>query len=282
MVLAGILLFGTPIVQLWTLPPLEVAPEILTPETILTEAQPQVYAPPPLRQEAVKAKRAPLTQSGIVFYTNEARQENGVPALSRNSDLDEVARLRLRDMFTKQYFAHYSSDGRGVADEANAVGYEYLAIGENLALGNFDGDAEVVDAWMESPGHRANILNDGYTEIGVAAERGLFEGRGVWLAVQIFGLPRSVCPEPETSLREQLDTIQNEIAAKRSAIESLRAQLESQKPRSRAEIQEYNWKVDEYNLLIQEHNRLVQLTKSFVEQYNDQVEKFNACLNTWR
>ncbi len=282
LILAAVLLFGTPVVQLWTLPPAEVAPEILAPGAVPAETQPEVYTPPPLRQETVEVGGTSLTQPGIVLYTNEARQENGLPPLGRNAKLDEVARLRLESMFAKQYFAHYSPEGRGATDEANSVGYEYLAIGENLALGNFEGDAGLVDAWMGSPGHRANILNDGYAEIGVAAERGLFEGKSVWIAVQIFGLPRSVCPEPESGLRERLDALQNEVSAKQSSIESLKSELESQKPRSRAEVQEYNQKVDEYNALVQEYNQLVQLTKSLVGQYNGQVETFNTCLNSWR
>jgi hypothetical protein len=274
--LAAVLLFGTPIARLWGLPRAVDAPEIRS------EARPQIYTPPPLRRETAETRGAFLTPSGIFLYTNAARENNGLPTLSRNAALDKVAEARLRDMFAKQYFAHYSPDGRGAAEEANVVGYEYLAIGENLALGNFEGDLGVVDAWMGSPGHRANILSGGYTEIGVAAEKGLFEGKSAWLAVQIFGLPRSVCPAPEAGLKDQLDTLQNEVVAKQYAIESLKTELEGQKPRGREEIQEYNRKVDEYNALVREYNQLVQLTKSLVTQYNGQVETFNACLNTWR
>lgn len=249
---------------------------------IKPEVRAEIYTPPPLRRETLEIKESLLTPAGVVFYTNRAREENGLPPLVRNSELDEVAMLRLEDMFAKQYFAHYSPEGVGVSGEADAVGYEYLAVGENLALGKFDGDAGVVGAWLDSPGHRANILNDGYTEIGAAAKQGLFEGKNVWLAVQIFGLPRSVCPAPETGLKGELDALQNEVIAKQYALEYLKTELESRKPRGRTEVQEYNRKVEEYNLLVQEYNRLVQLVKSLAEQYNGQVEKFNSCLSSWR
>lgn len=282
MLLGAILLFGMPIAQLWSLPPVELTSDVLTSEIAPTETQPQISAPPPLRREVQILNQYILTPQGIISFTNAARSENGMPPLIPNSELDKVAELRLRDMFAKQYFAHYSPEGRGAADEANVVGYEYLAIGENLALGNFEGDSGVVDAWLNSPGHRANILNNGYTEIGVAAEKGIFEGKNVWLAVQIFGLPRSVCPEPNLNLKKELEVLQSEASAKLSAIEFLKTELENKRPRGREEILEYNRKVDEYNLLVQEYNRLIQIVKSLAEQYNGQVEKFNACLSSWR
>lgn len=281
-ILAGILLFGTPVIQLWSLPPAEPAPEVLAPEAVPAKTEPQISTPPPLRRETEVFEKYLLTPEGIVAFTNEARSDDGLPPLTQNPELDKIAELRLRDMFAKQYFAHYSPEGRGAADEANAVGYEYLAIGENLALGSFEGDSGVVDAWLQSPGHRANILSDGYTEIGAAAGKGSFEGKTVWLAVQIFGLPRSVCPEPETTLKNQLESLQNEAAAKQSAIESLRAELESWRPQGREEVREYNRKVDDYNLLVREYNRLIQLMKSLAEQYNGQVEAFNSCLSSWQ
>jgi uncharacterized protein YkwD len=92
-------------------------------------------------------------------------------------------------MFENQYFAHESPTGEKVSDLAKKFGYDFLLIGENLAMGNFSSDEDLVLAWMESPGHRENILNEKYQEIGVAVKKGIFEGKEVWIAVQHFGLP---------------------------------------------------------------------------------------------
>lgn len=282
-VLASLVFFGTPAVQLWSLPPVAVAPEILAPEALTAETKPEISSPPPLRQEVeVIPQGSFLTPAGIILFVNRAREESGLLPLSGNPELDEVAKLRLTDMFAGQYFAHYSPEGRGASDEADVVGYEYLAIGENLALGNFEGDAGLVDAWLQSPGHRANILSGGYTEIGVAAEEGVFEGKSLWLGVQIFGLPRSICPAPDASLKFQLESLQSEVLAKQTEIQAIFAELQGQKPRTRQEVEEYNRKVDGYNFLVQEYNQLLELTKSSVSQYNDQVKTFNTCLSDWR
>src|SRR6185369_15716694 len=119
---------------------------------------------------------------------------SGLPALKENALLDKAAKKKLDDMFAQQYFEHINPQGKGPSDLAKSVGYDYIAIGENLALGNFKNDAELVQAWMDSPGHRANILNKQYTEIGVAVGQGTYEGKKTWLAVQEFGRPTSSCP----------------------------------------------------------------------------------------
>src|SRR5262249_8345343 len=114
-----------------------------------------------------------LTQAGVIKWTNIQRQENGaLPALTVNAKLNESAQLKLKDMFAKQYFEHVSPSGVGPDGLANEVGYAYASIGENLALGNFADDRALVQAWMDSPGHRANILGKSYREIGVAVGKG--------------------------------------------------------------------------------------------------------------
>ena len=118
-----------------------------------------------------------LSQNDVIDLTNKARATYGsLPALKENSKLDFSAEKKLQDMFMKQYFEHVSPSGIGVGDLANQISYEYIVIGENLALGNFKDDQALVDAWMASPAHRANILNKHYTEIGVAVGKGTFEG----------------------------------------------------------------------------------------------------------
>ena len=134
-----------------------------------------------------------------------------MPALLENTKLDQSAELKAQDMLKNQYFAHTSPSGMAVGNLAEKVGYEFIAIGENLALGNFENDEALVQAWMDSPGHRANILNSRYQEIGVAVLKGVFEGRTTWLAVQHFGLPLSVCPSPQEGVKLTIDANQNKI-----------------------------------------------------------------------
>jgi uncharacterized protein YkwD len=124
---------------------------------VIREIKKEVNAPPPLRiyKETV-VRETPLTVIGVIKFTNDRRRENGFIALAHSEELDAVARLRVKDMFAKQYFAHISPSGDGAVSAANEIRYDYIAIGENLALGNFLNDEDLVRAWMDSPGHRAN------------------------------------------------------------------------------------------------------------------------------
>ena len=145
-----------------------------------------------------------LTRDGILQWTNTQRASvASLPALAGNTKLDTVAKERLDDLFEKQYFEHVSPDGTSAKDDAKTAGYSFILIGENLALGDFGTDERVVGAWME-PGHRANILNTKYTELGVAAKSGTYQGRETWMAVQIFRHPLSSCQGPSEDLKSQI------------------------------------------------------------------------------
>lgn len=131
----------------------------------------------------------PLTRERVIYFTNAARSGNGLHELKENSLLNAVAEERAKDMFEKQYFDHISPTGEDDADVARRIGYRYKKIGENIAKGWYLNDKKLVDGWMQSHGHRKNILNSGFDEIGVAVVKGKFEGDEVIIGVQIFGLP---------------------------------------------------------------------------------------------
>jgi Cysteine-rich secretory protein family len=102
-------------------------------------------------------------------------------------------------MFNDQYWAHSSPNGTEPWDFIVSSGYVYKVAGENLAR-DFSNTAEMIEAWMASPTHRANIMNDNYTEIGIAVVDGTLEGFETTLVVQMFGKPRQVQASiPETS-----------------------------------------------------------------------------------
>ncbi|MDO8600051.1 MAG: CAP domain-containing protein [bacterium] len=238
--------------------------------------QSEVVAPKPLR--VVKPAPAPavvLTPFGIFIGTNLERIQNNLPVLQKNILLDAAASKKLQDMFLRQFFAHQSPDGGGAGDLAKDAGYEYINIGENLALGDFESDAELVQAWMDSLGHRENILGTRYTEIGIAVGKGIFEGRDTWLAVQIFARPLSACPVPDELLQESIEEKKQRIEDLSALAEIKKAELDAI---SKNERERYNAKVEEYNAIVIELNALVEEVKTLIEKYNGQVSIFNACV----
>lgn len=234
-----------------------------------------ITLPPPLRASD-ESLQSFLTKAGVIEWTNNQREKYGLPKLSENQELDQSAEAKVRDMLENQYFAHDSPSDLGVADLAEQFDYQFIAIGENLALGNFENDEILVQAWMDSPGHRANILNSRYQEIGVAVLRGVFEGRLTWLAVQHFGLPLSACPQPEETLKLTIDANQGIIDALINEIESLEAEIKNMWPKRGPAYQQ---KVDEYNELVAQYNLLIDKTRAIIDEYNSQIRLFNECIS---
>jgi uncharacterized protein YkwD len=113
----------------------------------------------------------------IYQLTNEARRKNGLPSLVPDEALAAMARKHSDDMLQRDYFSHTSPDGQTVKDrlfEAPAVGKSIAQAGENIYGGSGQDYSDpriiarvIVDGWMTSPGHRANILNPNYTHLGV-------------------------------------------------------------------------------------------------------------------
>jgi len=243
-------------------------------EFLAKEVEKQVSTPPPLRAEK-EAPESYLTRAGVIQWTNTQRAKYGLPPLKENPRLNLSAELKVQDMFENQYFAHLSPSGEGVKDLAEVVGYEFIAIGENLALGNFRNDEALVQGWMDSPGHRANILNPNYQEIGVAVQKGEFEGRTTWLAVQHFGRPLSACPQPDEMLKTQIDANQTEIEKLQATLATLEAEIRNMRPKRGPA---YTQKVQEYNALVFQYNAIIDQTKALINTYNNQVKLFNQCV----
>lgn len=102
----------------------------------------------------------------VVRLVNEIRVKNGLSELKINTKLSQVTRLKSQDMKDKKYFSHTSPTYGSPFDMMKSFGITYRTAGENIAMGQRTPD-EVVTAWMNSEGHRANILNASYKEIGV-------------------------------------------------------------------------------------------------------------------
>lgn len=134
----------------------------------------------------------------IVDLTNEERMDGSLSTLRRNDLLDRAATLKARDMAEKSYFAHYSPEGTSPWYWFDQVSYDFVNAGENLAV-HFTDSQDVVDAWMNSPGHRANILNGEYLEIGVGTAEGEYKGFPTVFVVQLFATPKASEPIPVDS-----------------------------------------------------------------------------------
>jgi len=243
-------------------------------EFLTQEVGEEIFTPPPLRAKR-EVPESFLTRPGIIYWTNIKRKEYGLPELTESEELNQSAKLKVQDMIERQYFSHYSPDGKGVGDLVKEAGYEFILIGENLALGNFQNDEALVQAWMESQGHRENILNTKYKEIGVAVAKGMFEGKYTWFAVQHFGLPLSVCTEPDQELKNEIEKKQDEIEKMYNTLNELQKEIKSIKPKKGVE---YNQKVKQYNDLVSQYNILIDTTESLIESYNSQVRLFNECI----
>ena len=234
----------------------------------------EILAPTPLNVGGAP-KNTVLLKSKIILETNIARQENGgLLALKENQQLYAAALTKANDMFLNQYFEHESPTGVDPGSLIKAHGYQYITVGENLILGNFASEKEVVDAWMNSPGHRANILNNRYTEIGVAVVKGTYQGDTVWIGVQEFGLPMAACPHPDEQLKDKIDVTRAQLEQIGVQIEELKKQIDQTDSRSDA----YEQMVDDYNALVAKYNALVQETKDNISTYNVEVNTFNNCV----
>jgi len=126
----------------------------------------------------------------LVDLTNESRAESEQNTLNVNPLLQVAAQAKADDMATKGYFAHTSPEGVAPWYFFSSAGYIFSHAGENLAIEFYD-SKDVHDAWMDSPKHQANILNNNFSEIGIGTARGMYEGRNVLFITQFFGTPVS-------------------------------------------------------------------------------------------
>jgi len=262
----------------------------------------------PLAERAMvsPAQGSRLSVAGIIQCTNRARAESGgLLPLSENRLLGAIASERADDMFQKQYFAHISPSGEGATDVALRVGYHYEHLGENIAMGNFQNDEKIVLAWMQSPGHRENILSDGCSEIGVGVKRGWMKGEEVWVAVQIFGAqsppvaadsanrrpatyasaspgsrPRKECELPDESLRNAITKANAELSDLAEQAASLRKEISADKSGGALSMdpRDFDQKIAKHNELVNEINSRRHVVLRLISDYNRTVEIYNACI----
>ncbi len=253
-------------------------------QEVIQAKQKELFTPPPLLKTKTEEISSPsylfensgfLDAKGIILLTNIQRERYGFTSLSENSKLDNSAEIKLNDIFQKQYFEHVSPNGTTIEDLSKESEYDFILIGENLAMGDFENDRDLVDAWMASPGHRANILKSQYKEIGVSVKKGFYQGKNIWVAVQHFGLSSNICPGVDLKLKEeasskkiQLDAESVNLNALKSSIENI---LDKTNPEYEKDINNYNDRIGVYN------QEIIKLKEETAE-YNRQVKLYNDCI----
>ncbi|PZV12523.1 MAG: hypothetical protein DCF20_17515 [Pseudanabaena sp.] len=127
-------------------------------------------------------------ETELLKLTNQERQKAGLAPLKLSSQLTRAAQSHAVDMAKNNYFSHQGLNGSSMVDRTKSTGYQYSALGENIAAGKATPEG-TIRQWMNSPGHRANILNRKYTEIGFGYEYAPnSQYRYYW--VQVFGAPQ--------------------------------------------------------------------------------------------
>lgn len=156
--------------------PVEEKPATTPTKTAETPAKaPAATTPAPAPAEAKPAQtpaantadvKVPAAVQQVVDLTNQERAKQGLKALQIDTNLTKSAQAKSQDMKDKNYFSHTSPTYGSPFDQMKTFGVTYKSAGENIAMGQRT-PQEVVTGWMNSPGHRENIMNPAYTHIGV-------------------------------------------------------------------------------------------------------------------
>ncbi|MFB7369805.1 sigma-70 family RNA polymerase sigma factor [Streptomyces sp. NPDC056222] len=138
-------------------------------------------APKPKSTQTTGGSGSDSTAGEVVAIVNSERAKAGCGPLTENSLLNQAAQGHSVDMAARDFFDHTNPDGDGPGERVTATGYRWSTYGENIAMGQRT-PAQVMESWMNSPGHRANILNCSFKEIGIGIHN---DGGPYW--TQVFG-----------------------------------------------------------------------------------------------
>lgn len=126
-----------------------------------------------------------ITVENVIREMNAMRAAKRLPPLVVNDKLTRAAESRMQDMIDGEWWSHESPDGMSPFVWLSAAGYDYMYAAENLAAG-FETSPVLLEAWMESPGHRANIMGVQYSECGIAVIEGSTKGRALGKSVVVL------------------------------------------------------------------------------------------------
>lgn len=224
-----------------------------------------------VQESVVQKPTAKISIDGIIYYTNIERAKVGLNPLVKNIKLNNSATSKVDDMFSGQYFEHTSPDGKTAADLVKSFDYQFQVVGENLALGIFQTDKVLVQAWMDSPTHKANILNPKYTEMGAAVGTGDYKDQKQWIAVQHFAKPIPLCTEIDNTVQDNINTEKTALEAEERELQKRAGVIESDPTITKDYINDYNTMVNDYN------ERLNKL-RTIISDFNETVVNYNTCV----
>jgi hypothetical protein len=190
-----------------------------------------------------------------------------------------------------------SPTGEQASDIAQTVGYRYKIIAENIASGLFFTNQKVIDGWMQSPGHRKNILSPEVKEMGASIIKGRMNGADTWVSVQIFGLQslpvaEKSCMPPSQELLKEIETKKAEIESLNERLTRLRQELDAEADSIEMDrriagsdpkrIYELNTDIRAHNEKSGWHNRSLAEMKAKETVLNSMVGEYNKALQSYR
>jgi uncharacterized protein YkwD len=232
-----------------------------------------------------------LNASDIINLTNEYRISLGLLPLHENFQLTHAAEYRANDMIRNKYYAHVNPvTGENPGDAIKQANYQFRTYAENIAMGNWQSNRHIVDGWINSPGHRANIVNPNIREIGVAIVKDTTTPLGrpsVYYGVQLFASPMPDCSRPSEAdkallqnMQRKNDDIWRRVNNQKNEIERLQERInhEQNKNAKNRMISDYNRQVNVYNSLVSQANGMQESLKLVVQSYNNKINEYNTCM----
>ena len=184
-----------------------------------------------------------ISPDEVIRLTNQKRAEAGLSALTYNQTLAGAAYTKGRDMIDRDYWAHTAPDGTQPWKFFTDFGYRYKYAGENLAR-DFSSAQATVDAWMNSPTHRDNILNSKYKEIGIGVTEGDLAGIDTTIVVQFFGATyQDKVSEPVAQVQQvktPVPTLAPTIVPVTTNLPQVQAEITSPQPNQQVLISPFN------------------------------------------
>lgn len=217
----------------------------------------------------------------ILTHTNKYRELYGLQPLRFSPALTRSANKKADDMILYQYFSHNSpyDNQKDFSYFISQEKYSFLRVSENLAVGEFSNEKEIVDAWMSSPEHRANILLPDYKHIGASVKKGYYQGKVMYYIVQHFGIPKDACPSISNKIITEMKEIEQQAVYFKKESEKIEQEIiknESLPQVTNRELQEL---IRQYNVTISSYNELVRKYEKITDQYNQQVDRLDKCLH---
>jgi hypothetical protein len=174
-----------------------------------------------------------INVSALLSNTNAERAAAGLKNLKLSSKLNSSAQSKANHMVNKDYWAHNAPDGTTPWYFFSAAGYSYLGAGENLAYG-FDTSAGVVNGWMNSAGHRANILESSYEDVGFGIKNGNnYQGSPNTVVVAHYGDPvKQTATAPTTTSKSSSTPTTTKKTTTKKKETTKKKQVEEEQPES--------------------------------------------------